>query len=262
MDALSKSRFVSGVLILLAVWGGLVPATTSHAQSGNVAELEDAFEDPFEDPFEDAFDEETPLVYDPLEPVNRGLFWVNDKLYFFLFKPLARAYRVVPERARVSISNAISNITSPVRMANALLQFRGETFWNELARFEINTTAGLGGLFDPARKYFSLEKRDEDFGQTLGHYGTPGGPYLFWPFLGPSNVRDSVGMGVDAFLDPLTYLTWNWTLVEQSGLKAGEGINTLSLDKDTYEAIKRDSLDPYLFIRNAYSQHRKGYIEK
>ena len=252
------SRSSWGCLLVAVLLGLLVTAQPARAEAETPVE-EDAG---LEDPFADTFEEEAPPVYDPLEPMNRGLFWVNDKLYVFILKPVARVYRFVPERVRVSVSNAFSNITAPVRMVNALLQFRGETFWNELARFEINTTAGLGGLFDPARNVFSLEPRDEDFGQTLGHHGTPGGPYLFLPFLGPSNFRDAAGTGVDAFLNPITYLTWHWTFMEKAGLRTGQGINALSLDKDTYEAIKRDSLDPYLFIRNAYAQHREGYIRK
>jgi len=252
------ARAFLGGVVLLALLGILCAVETSRAEGeGSATDQAD-----LEDPFEDAFEADTPPVYDPLEPLNRGLFWVNDKLYVFILKPVARVYRIVPERVRVSVSNAFSNITAPVRMVNALLQLRGETFWNELARFELNTTIGLAGLFDPARTYFSLERRDEDFGQTLGHYGTPAGPYLFLPFLGPSNIRDSAGTGVDLFLNPLTYLTSHWTFLERYGLKTGEGINRLSLDKDTYEAIKRDSLDPYLFIRNAYAQHRQGSIEK
>ncbi len=251
-------RSSCGCLLLVVVLGIFGLAQPARAEAETAVEEDISLEDPFAD----AFEEEAPPVYDPLEPMNRSLFWVNDKLYVFLLKPVARVYRVVPERVRVSVSNAFSNITAPVRMVNALLQFRGETFWNELARFEINTTVGLCGLFDPARNVFSLEKREEDFGQTLGHHGMPPGPYLFLPFFGPSNIRDAAGTGVDFFLNPVTYLTWDWTFLEQAGLKTGEGINTLSLDKDTYEAIKRDSLDPYLFIRNAYAQHREGYIRK
>ena len=197
-----------------------------------------------------------PPVYDPLQPVNRKVFWLNDKLYFYLFKPVARAWRIVPQGARTSVGNFFSNITTPVRFANDIPQWRLENAGTELGRFVLNSTVGIGGLFDPARKE-GLKKREADFGQTLGRYGAGPGPYLDLPVLGPSNIRDGIGKVVDLFLDPATYLL---TTPEQVGATGADMENALSLDKDTYEAIKRDSLDPYLFIRNAYDQRRRGQI--
>lgn len=202
----------------------------------------------------------TPEVADPIEPFNRGMFWFNDKLYFYLFKPIARGYRVVPEPARQSVSNFFSNIGTPVRFANSLLQLKFEDAGTELGRLIINSTLGIGGLFDPAKAWFHLEKKEEDFGQTLGNYGVGSGFYIVWPILGPSNARDTVGIAGDFFMDPLHYVEMRpWERVGLVGLDKETG---LSLDKDTYESVKQESLDPYLFVRNAYEQYRDGKIEK
>lgn len=205
-------------------------------------------------------DIETLSVYDPIEPFNRGMFWFNDKLYFYLFKPIARGYRVVPEPARESVSNFFSNLGTPVRFANSLLQLKIGDAGSELGRLIINSTLGIGGLFDPAKAWFDLGRKEEDFGQTLGNYGVGSGFYIVWPLLGPSNTRDSVGMVGDFFLDPLHYI--DMKPVERVGLTALDKETDLSLDKDTYEGIKQDALDPYLFVRNAYEQYRDGKIKK
>jgi len=199
-------------------------------------------------------------INDPIEPFNRGMFWVNDKLYFYLFKPIARGYRVVPEPARQSVANFFSNLGTPVRFVNSLLQLKFVDAGNELGRLVVNSTVGIGGLFDPAKKYCHMRKKDEDFGQTLGSYGVGNGFYIVWPILGPSSARDTVGMAGDFFLDPMRYVdmkTW-----ERVALKGLDKETKLSLDKDTYEAIKRQALDPYFNVRTSYAQHRAGKIRK
>ncbi len=205
-------------------------------------------------------EEEEVRAFDPIEPFNRGIFWFNDKFYFYLLKPVARAYRVVPEPARVSVSNFFSNLYTPGRLVNSLLQFKFQDGARELVRFVMNSTIGILGLFDPARAVAGLSRKDEDFGQTLGHYGAGGGFYMVWPFFGPTNLRDGLGSLVDGFLDPVYYFhikAW-----ERFGIKAVDTINATSLDKDTYESIKEEALDPYVTIRNAYTQRREGLIRK
>lgn len=202
-------------------------------------------------------------VSDPLEGINRAIFTFNDKAYVYVLKPIAIGYRnVVPEKGRVSIQNFFSNLVSPIRIVNAALQLKGEDASNEFARFLINTTFGFAGFFDVAKNDFDLKIKEEDFGQTLGHYGVGNGPYLVLPLFGPSTIRDGVGRLVDGYaLDPLNhiyddeferYLLARWIDVETD----------ISLDKDTYEAIKRDALDPYIFLRNAYIQLRAGAVRK
>ncbi len=213
--------------------------------------------------FEEEFlfeEEEEIRAFDPIEPFNRGIFWFNDKFYFYLLKPVARAYRVVPERARISVSNFFLNLYTPQRFVNSLLQFRFRDGAGELVRFVMNSTIGILGLFDPARSLTGIARKDEDFGQTLGHYGAGGGVYLVWPFFGPSNLRDALGGLADGFLDPVYYFDIKaW---ERFGIKALDTVNATSLDKDTYESIKEEALDPYVTIRNAYTQRREGLIRK
>ena len=211
---------------------------------------------------EDAFlfeDEELLEVWDPIEPVNRAFFWFNDKLYFYLLKPVARGYRKVPEPWRISVKNFFSNLTAPVRIINAGLQGKFGDAGNEMTRFVVNTTIGIGGFFDTAKDHFNLQMKDEDTGQTLGFYGVGPGPYIVIPVLGPSNLRDGLGdFFVDRRLNLLYYMTEGWTYY---GLRAYDKVNDLSLDKDTYEGIKRDALDPYLFVRDAFMQYRQNKID-
>ncbi len=228
-----------------------------------VAEPEEPVEDEFDVELEEDFtngDIFAPDIYDPIEPFNRGMFWVNDKLYFYLFKPVARGLRVVPEPARQSASNFFSNLGTPVRFVNSVLQLKFKDAGSELGRLVINSTLGIGGLFDPAKKWFGLRKKDEDLGQTLGNYGVGNGIYIVWPILGPSSARDTVGMAGDFFLDPLLYIQMK--PLERVGLRAVDEETGLSLDKDTYEGIKRQALDPYLYVRTTYAQHRAGKIKK
>ncbi len=209
------------------------------------------------DPFAE---EETLTIADPIEPVNRAFFWVNDKLYFYLFKPLARGLRIVPEPGRAAVKRAFANLLFPVRFAGNLLQFKFRGAGIELDRFLVNSTIGLAGLFDPAKDLLFLDPHEEDLGQTFGHYGIGHGFYLVIPVFGPSSVRDGIGRIGDIYLDPLVYT--GLTSGEYYGLKGFALINALSLDKDTYEQIKQDALDPYLFVRNAYVQHRQAQVEQ
>lgn len=225
------------------------------AQAVVTGEDQDLAED-----FLDLPEDEELVVSDPIEPVNRAMFWFNDKLYFYVLKPVAKGYRkVVPEPARISVSNFFSNLAAPIRIVNNALQFKFRKAGLEITRFAINTTAGVLGIFDFAEKNAGIPEQEEDFGQTLGTYGAGEGFYMVLPFLGPSNLRDGVGSAVDSFFDPVAYMDKTRDYV---GVKFVEAVNKISLDKDTYEGIKRDALDPYLFVRDAYTQHRRGKISK
>jgi len=235
---------------VVALLGLLLPPQPPSAWADDAATFD-------EDPFATA----APVtIADPLEPLNRGVFWFNDKLYFYLLKPIARGYRVVPEPARISVSHFFDNLMSPVRFANNVLQFKFSRAGEELGRFVFNSTVGVLGLFDPADSWLDLKRRDEDTGQTLGHYGVGNGFYLVLPALGPSSLRDGVGRVGDYFLEPLSYADITW--LEQGGIRAFDMVNEISLDKDTYEAIKREQLDPYLFIRDAYAQRRAAQVKE
>ncbi len=254
-------RLTPMLLLFLLLSVSPLLAQTEVQDLSPQAQLTDAdFDAAFEDDFKD--EAETPLISDPLEGWNRGVFWVNDKLYFYALKPVARVFRIVPSPARKGVRNFFSNLTTPVRLVNATLQFKFRDAGRELSRFLINTTIGVGGLIDAADRWAKLPKKDEDFGQTLGVYHVGQGPYLVLPFFGPSSLRDASGLVVDSFLDPVNWLTSDWRLIEKAGLQTGRSVNTLSLDDDNYEKLKRESLDPYLFMRAAYVQYRLAKVAK
>jgi len=200
-------------------------------------------------------------IADPLEPFNRAMFTFNDRLYFWVLKPVAEGYSaVVPEPARVSVGNFFSNLRSPIRFVNCLLQAQFIGAATELFRFMLNSTIGLAGLFDPAGgEEIGLLRQDEDFGQTLGSYGVGQGFYIVWPFLGPSSPRDTLGMIGDYFAYPISYLDPWYAWLAVRGYKA---INDTSLQIGDYEAIKDAAIDPYISIRNAYIQYRQKKVEE
>lgn len=207
--------------------------------------------------------EEEPSIADPIEPFNRAMFTFNDKLYFWVLKPVAQGYNViVPQPARVSVRNLFRNIKMPIRFVNSLLQGKFVGAGTELARFGINTTIGVGGLFDIAKDKFDLDPSDEDFGQTLGFYGMDGLMYIVWPFFGPSTVRDSVGMVGDSFLNPTSYIGYIGPWEASVGVSVFETINKTSLALGEFEDLKASSLEPYIAFRDGYVQLRKKQINK
>ncbi|HTZ39069.1 MAG TPA: VacJ family lipoprotein [Syntrophales bacterium] len=200
-------------------------------------------------------------IDDPWEPFNRAMFTFNDRLYFWFLKPVAQGYSVVvPEPARVSVSNFFSNLRAPIRFVNCILQANFIGAATELFRFMINSSIGLAGLFDPAgSEEINLVRQDEDFGQTLGVYGAGPGFYIVWPILGPSSPRDTVGMVGDFFAYPISYLDpwYAWLAV-----RGYQMVNDTSLSIGDYEAIKEAAIDPYASVRNAYAQYRQKKVEE
>ncbi len=214
-------------------------------------------------PAEDWSGEETQkaTISDPLEPLNRAFFAFNDKLYFWVLKPVATGYEtVVPEPLRVSVDNFFSNIRMPVRAINCLLQGKIQGFGTEIARFVLNSTVGIFGFGDFAKVVFSMEKQEEDFGQTLGKYGLGPGIYINWPFKGPSSLRDSIGDVGDGFLNPLDYIVDD--VVYNVAVRGYDRLNIVSLSLGEYEAMKKAALDPYISMRDAYFQYRKNKIKR
>ena len=210
---------------------------------------------------EEGGEEEKATIADPLEPFNRAMYHFNDKLYFWVLKPVAQGYqKAVPEPARVSVNNFFSNLASPIRIVNCLLQANLSGAATQLGRFLVNTIWGIGGFMDPASgKDIALVKQDEDFGQTLGVYGVGQGFYINWPIFGPSSPRDTVGLVGDFFLHPFTYFTTAWdTSVE---IRAYERVNATSLSIGDYESLKEAAIDPYVAIRDAYVQYRLKQVK-
>jgi phospholipid-binding lipoprotein MlaA len=207
----------------------------------------------------EAVEAQAETVPDPFEPVNRAFFNFNDKFYFWVMKPVAIGYKaVVPEEVRLSIRNFFYNLAFPVRFVNNLLQAKFFGAFEETCSFLVNSTVGLGGLADVATA-IDLKRHDEDLGQTLAVYGAGPGFYINWPFLGPSTVRDSIGMTGDLFLDPLTYMGTHWYAPGARGLNV---TNETSLRLGDYESLKKAALDPYVALRNAYYQNRLSRIKE
>jgi phospholipid-binding lipoprotein MlaA len=198
---------------------------------------------------------------DPLEPMNRYFFELNGAADELLMKPLAGWYYIaLPNFAQDGIRNAINNVRTPVILANDLFQGEFERAGTTLGRFLVNSTLGLGGLFDIAEK-MGLERHDEDFGQTMAVAGVDEGPYLVLPLIGPSNPRDAFGRIVDAFLDPMTYLTFftnvGWINTTRNGLDI---VDFRARNLQTLDQIKKGSLDYYATVRSLYRQRRADEI--
>ena len=198
----------------------------------------------------------TKSPHDPLEPMNRAVYRFNDAFDRALARPVAKAYHDhVPDPVRSGISNGIDNLAYPTTIVNNLLQAKWRAALNDIGRFLLNSTFGLGGLFDPATKE-GLDKNDEDFGQTLGKWGVPAGPYLVLPFWGPSSLRDAPMIYPERYTDLRGYLgDWEtkWTLIAVGALDTRSEL--LSVDQ-----VLRNAYDPYVFMRDAYLQRREYQV--
>ena len=232
---------------------GEVPADTDTLASENATSSEEDDDYDFREP--NFGEEPTPdiKIADPIEPLNRAFFVFNDKLYYWFAKPVAQGYSyVVNEDIRVSVRHFFSNIATPVRVVNTLLQGNILATGTELLRLVMNSTMGLLGFFDVA-KDFGIEKTNADFGQTLGKYGIGNGMYFVLPVLGPTTLRDGIGSIGDAFLDPVMYITpWE----ASAGVNFYRTENSISLRIDTYEELTGAALDPYIAVKDAYIHNR------
>jgi phospholipid-binding lipoprotein MlaA len=198
-----------------------------------------------------------PDPHDPWERFNRTMYSFNDKLDRTVLKPVAKGYRsVTPDSAEKGISNFFSNIDDVIVIANDIFQLKPVQALSDTGRFLINSTLGIGGLFDVATP-IGLKKHDEDFGQTLGRWGIDQGPYLVLPFFGSSSIRDGFGLATDLYMHPLNE-------VEDSGARAGLFLlNTVSLRAGLLEAgdiVDEAAYDPYIFLRELYLQRRRNLV--
>ena len=195
---------------------------------------------------------------DPLQAVNRPIFRANDVLDRWLLNPAATAWdRVTPRSVPVHLEQVYTNLRTPGRAVNDLLQGDVKQSGVEWSRFLLNSTAGIAGTFDPASHYFGLEGRIEDFGQTLGVWGVPPGAYLMLPVLGPSGVRELTALPVDLVLDPISWLP-RW--VYRAGANTLYQVNYRSLRLDETATARSSALDLYSSLRDAYRQLRENLI--
>lgn len=206
-------------------------------------------------------------VYDPIEPVNRGIFWFNDQLDVYILEPIAKGYdKVVHPQVREVVTNFFSNLTYPGRVAADLVAFEFDNAGKDFGRFAMNTVFGLGGLFDVAER-FGIPDHKQDFGLAFARQGAGPGPYIVLPLLGPSNLRDTVGTVLDFAADPLFYLGRgasfsNADFVASSSMTATKVVNKRAQLIDAVESAKESSVDYYYFVQGAYSQYRKGQLRK
>lgn len=210
---------------------------------------------------------------DPLESMNRAVFGFNETVDDNVIEPIAKGYKyVVPDPVEQAVTNFFSNMDDVVVITNSLLQLDFMGTVGSGTRLLINTTVGLGGLIDVASGMntvggFDVTKRNEDFGQTLGHYGVASGPYLVLPFLGPSSVRDAFGRGVDSLvIHPITNVFWTRELLGfyevevQLPLAALKALDERVQFLDAEKTLEEAALDKYEFIRDAYLQRRESQI--
>lgn len=194
---------------------------------------------------------------DPLEGFNRVMFSFNDLLDRAFVKPLAEGYSlIVPAPMDKGVTNFFNNLEDITSAINSLLQFKIAHAATNLTRVVVNTTVGIGGLFDVA-SHLDLQRHEEDFGQTLGTWGVASGPYLVLPVLGPSSGRDAIGVVVDWFTDPVTYVqddTVRWSL---RGLDL---VETRASLLNASRVVDQAALDPYAFVRDVYLQRRRSVV--
>ncbi len=209
-------------------------------------------------------DDHNSSMNDPFEQTNRTIFNFNNTLDDNFFKPVAKAWRKVPEIPRKPISNLATTAKAPISLANAVLQLNRESIGNILAKFLINMTFGLGGMVDMAGKeeFGGIPTVEEDFGQTLAVWGVPEGPFVMLPIFGPSSVRDSIGLGVDTVTNPLTfaYRMSNIGLEARLTGPVVRGVNTREKYLDYVDELKAGSLDFYATMRSLYRQRRQKEI--
>lgn len=195
---------------------------------------------------------------DPWEPYNRRMHRFNNAVDRTVARPLATTYvKVVPQFARTGVRNFFSNLRAPVTMVNQALQGRGDDAWDTLGRFLINTTVGVGGLFDPASAD-QVPKRSEDFGQTLGVWGWQDSRYVELPLFGPRTVRDVVGMGGDMPLSPIRQVELDTARIGLQGLQLVDTRAQLM----AIDGLRDSALDEYAMTRDAWLQRRNYQIQQ
>ncbi len=217
--------------------------------------------DSFPSDISEQFEQNTSyIVCDPLQPYNRGIFAFNDKVYTWFLEPSAKGYsKIFPKKIRHWFNNFFKNLLFPIRFVNNILQFKFKGAGIETARFILNSTIGVVGFSDVAYWKFHLKPHDEDFGQTLGFYHLNNTIHLEWPFIGPSNIRDTIGFVGDLFLNPISYIPNLWIA---GAIYTFKKINYTSLHLGEYEKFRRESLDFYSFIRDMYEQNRIKLIKE
>jgi phospholipid-binding lipoprotein MlaA len=236
-----------------------------RSEAGDALDVEDRFADTIALLLQTAQppsdDDAIPEEYDPWEKFNEKAFEFNRRLDRYALKPVATVYdKIVPDRIQSMVANGFDNIRFVPRFMNSLLQAKWGGASRELGRFLINSTLGIGGLFDIAKQEFGIEKSREDFGQTLGVWGAGPGPFLVLPLLPPLTVRDAVGYVVDGAMNPLNYVLPFFPA--RFLMTAGDTINDRSLNLELYQGFEETVIDMYSAMRHGYLQRREQLIKE
>ena len=211
------------------------------------------------DPF--APKNEAPELSDPFEGYNRFMFSFNEGFYEHIMEPVAEGYRdAVNEDIRMVISNIFDNALAPVRLVSSLLQGDLDKTGRVIGRTLINTTIGLGGMFDVAEEGFGIEDVNEDLDQTMGSYGIPNGPYIMLPLLGPTTMRGLVGRAGGSFLSPTFHFAPSVEV--GAGITVGDKINDASFIIDEKKQLEESTIDEYESMKDFYNQYRFGLVNE
>ncbi|MDR1460870.1 MAG: VacJ family lipoprotein [Campylobacteraceae bacterium] len=246
-------------IILLLFIGGCADKSVSPQVAFDSQEI---------DEFEEEFLTSSSNNFDPLEGYNRVMTKFNDVAITHIIFPVAKGYKkIVPQGARNSIGNFFDNLMFPIRFANNIFQGKIANAFSESGRFIINTTVGFLGFADVATDIYKIEEHREDFGQTLGYWGIPGGPHIVLPFLGPSNIRDFSGGFVDMVANPINYFEWRQVNLLNNGdeafvLKSADILNSMPQITDMYDMATKDAIDLYPLLKNMYEQRRNALIKE
>ncbi|MBL6938420.1 MAG: VacJ family lipoprotein [Alphaproteobacteria bacterium] len=198
---------------------------------------------------------------DPFEATNRETLKLNGRIDRFLLTPIDNLYHgALPRGGSQIVHNVVHNVSSPTTLANDLLQGEMKRAAETFARLVINSTFGLGGMFDPAASHFHIPPHDEDFGETLGVWGVGEGPYLVVPVLGPLPPRDAFGMAADVALNPVNYIHFNGHAWWEAGRYTAQLIDAHSRTYEDVRDIERSSIDNYAALRSMYRQKRNNEI--
>jgi phospholipid-binding lipoprotein MlaA len=200
---------------------------------------------------------------DPFVHFNESMLAFNRKADDWVLRPAATGYsHVMPQPARESVGRFFNNVGVIPRFANDVFQGQFKQAGVETARFATNSTLGVGGLFDPADKWFGLKQEPNDFGLTLAKYGVEEGPYLVLPLLGPSTVRDALGKAVDGAMNPVNYAAPSSAVYYELAAKAVETVNARSENLTAFEDVDLYSVDLYGAIQDAYLERRQAQEDK
>ena len=226
-------------------------------------------EDPFADPADGVFEEDPfekkepdiPPLGDPWDGFNRSIYTFNDNVFEYVLRPVGEVYRdYVHEELRIALRNVYNVFRAPAKLVSCVVQGKWKKAGTVLLRTVMNVAFGWGGMLDVAGQEYGFEAVDEDFGQALGFHGTPPGPYLMLPFLGPSTVRDTFGLAVDSVLNPLFWLVPSTEV--GAGVTTGRVVNDTSFIIDDKKALDESAIDPYESIRDFYHQSREKKIRE